>query len=415
MNREEYLCPKCGFELAHLDVAPNGTIRGLFGFLLTPGDTLHDRYCIQKVLGKGGFGATYLIEDLKLNGKRRALKEIPELLFDVYEVSLLSRLSHPAIPDITDRFMEDGMVYLILEFGGSRTLGSECQRLGGRMPLPKVISYAQQLCEAISYLHSQDPPIIHRDLKPDNILIDDNDQVMLIDFGLAKQSDPAATTRVLARAVSHGFSPPEQVLGTGTDERSDIYSFGATLYYLITGRIPAAAHERIAGTEIVPPSSLVPGFSSELDKLLLSTLSLNMGQRPGRIEDMKCIIEALSSLVTPEPQQPSKTVKLDPNASGFATPLPGTPIEGIKISSAERMPAIAEKGRSPWKLNSKAVIIIILITLITVLAISFYPRGKVIEEPKITTTQPSPPFPEKTRRPPLRSMIQQLLEGNKAK
>ena len=125
----EYRCSQCNLELAHLDVAANGVIRGIFGWLRAIDNTVENRYQIKSVLGKGGFGATYLVEDLRLSGKRRAIKEVPELLFDEYETTLLSRLNHPSIPDIIDRSVVDGMVYLVLEFGGSRTLGGRAQAI----------------------------------------------------------------------------------------------------------------------------------------------------------------------------------------------------------------------------------------------------------------------------------------------
>ena len=216
LEAREYRCAECGLELAHLDTAANGAIRGVFGWLLDIGQVVNDRYRVAAVLGKGGFGVTYLVDDLRLHGKRRALKEIPELLFDEHETRLLGRLNHPAIPDITDRFTRDGMVYLVLEFGGSRTLRTEQERQGGRIPVFALLPLIGQICSALTYLHAQDPPVVHRDLKPENILLDDNERVMLIDFGIAKESQADTATRTLGRAVTHGYSPPEQVLGTGT-------------------------------------------------------------------------------------------------------------------------------------------------------------------------------------------------------
>ncbi|WP_054774541.1 serine/threonine protein kinase [Methylogaea oryzae] len=185
-----YRCIGCGQDLAHVDTAPNGAVRGIFGWLKQENDLIGDRYRVKTVLGKGGFGATYLVEDQRVNGKRRALKEIPELLFDEYEVSLLSSLEHPAIPDIADRFTEAGMVYLVLKFGGNRTLQSECRRMNG-IPYATLKPWALELGNVLSYLHSRTPPIIHRDLKPENVLLDEGDRVMLIDFGIAKRPTAA--------------------------------------------------------------------------------------------------------------------------------------------------------------------------------------------------------------------------------
>lgn len=295
LSKREYRCGQCNLELAHLDVAANGVIRGIFGWLRGVGDTIENRYQVKSVLGKGGFGATYLVEDLRLSGKRRAIKEVPELLFDEYETTLLSRLNHPSIPDIIDRNVVEGMVYLVLEFGGSRTLGGERKQYQDRrIPQSKLLPWMRQLCEVLIYLHSQDPPIIHRDLKPDNILLDENDRIMLIDFGIAKESKPATMTRTLGRAATHGFSPPEQAMGTGTDERSDIYALAATFYALLTGENPPAAHERVAGKELVPPSQIVPDISPLLEAAILQALNLNVNHRQ---QTMKEFSQALETIV----------------------------------------------------------------------------------------------------------------------
>ena len=288
-----YRCVKCGLELAHIDVAPTGGVRGVFGYLHPEGDIILDRYRVKSVLGKGGFAATYLVEDQRLKGKTRAIKEIPELLFDEGETDLLSRLHHRAIPDIMDRQINDGMVYLVLEFGGSRTLESERRRLGGQIPHSQLVVWMRELCDVLAYLHSNDPPIVHRDLKPANILLSEDNSPMLIDFGIAKEATAATETRTLARAASSGFSPPEQALGTGTDERSDIYALGATLYALLTGKTPPGAHERIAGTELQAPSEIVEGLPGSLDAAVVRALDLNINRRQQSIAEFAQVFDEL--------------------------------------------------------------------------------------------------------------------------
>ncbi|MGR9117047.1 MAG: serine/threonine protein kinase [Gammaproteobacteria bacterium] len=280
----KYRCPGCEYELAHVDVAPNGAVRGIFGWLKGVDDLIGDRYKIQTVLGKGGFGATYLVEDQRVKGKRWALKEIPEMLFDEYEVSLLSGLDHPAIPIIVDRFNEKGMVYLVLKFGGSRTLATECKRKG-RIVFPELQNWIVQIGQVLEYLHARNPPIIHRDLKPENVLLDDEDRIMLIDFGIAKESTPNAMTRTLGRAASFGFSPPEQVMGTGTDVRSDIYSLSATVYFAVTGQTPVAAHERVSGKALTPPKSIATELPDGVNDMLLKGLNLNVNERPQTVSE----------------------------------------------------------------------------------------------------------------------------------
>lgn len=310
LKESGYQCPHCGFKLVYLDIAPNGMIRGILGWVRTRGDVIQERYRIKTVLGKGGFGVTYLVEDLRLDGKRWALKEIPEPLFDEYEVKLLAQLNHPAIPDVADRFTDGGMVYLILKFGGSKTLGSERARLGGKIPMSMLIPWIRQVCDALIYLHSRQPPIIHRDLKPDNILLDEHHKVMLIDFGIAKVASPSELTRTLGRAVTHGFSPPEQMMGSGTDERSDIYALGATVYFLLTGSRPPPVRERIAGTPLMPLTEILPEIPAELNEVILRSLHINPNQRQQTIQEFAQLFKQLDTGESADDPSPTRSPTL---------------------------------------------------------------------------------------------------------
>jgi len=347
-----YTCPRCEIGLAHLDTAPNGTLRGVIGWLRAPGDVLKDRYRIAKLLGRGGFAVTYLVEDLLLNGKRRALKEVPEILFDESEAGILSRIHHPAVPDIIDRFQLEGMVYLVLEFGGDRTLESVRRAEGGRVPLARVAPWADQLCDVLAYLHSQDPPIVHRDLKPENILLDERDRIMIIDFGIAKEATADGVTRTVARSVSHGFGPPEQALGTGTDERSDVYSLAATLYALLAGKPPPAAHERVSGAEVAPPSAGNPEVGPALEASLLRALSLNVLQRQASIDELRRDLVAAFGTAAgarAPATSASTTVSIDQIGGVASAPVTGTGpgvTTGSGVAGAVAAPARPRAG--PW-------------------------------------------------------------------
>jgi serine/threonine-protein kinase len=318
-----YLCPHCSLELAHLDIAPNGTVRKVVGWLLTPGTVVHERYRITGILGKGGFAATYLVRDTLLNSnKARALKEIPSSQHDDHETDLLSRLDHPAIPDIMDRFELGEMNYLVLKFGGSRTLEMERRKEGGTVAVATLLRWMAQLCDVLAYLHGQTPPVVHRDLKPDNILLDERDHIMLIDFGIAKESDGFAETRPLARSASYGFSPPEQMMSTGTDQRSDVYSLGATMYALLTGTIPVPAHERVAGVELKAAHELNSAIPPILDAAIMQALELNVNRRQQSIGELLQTLD--SSAWTSDGSGPDfstgpKTVRVDRNQGGPAT------------------------------------------------------------------------------------------------
>ncbi|MBI2799327.1 MAG: serine/threonine protein kinase [Gammaproteobacteria bacterium] len=281
----EYKC-SCGLELAYPEISPGGEVKGVLGWLSSPGTVVHQRYRVVQLLGRGGFGSTYLAEDMKLSNKRWALKEIPELMFDEHESRILAKLNHPSIPGITDREVVDGMVYMVLEFGGNRTFETVRRATPDkRIGLSQLAPWARQLCDVLAYMHAQTPPIVHRDLKPGNVLLDDQDRVMLIDFGIAKEAIESEQTRALGRAVTHGFSPPEQAMGSGTDARSDVYALGATIYYMLTAQRPPGARERIQGIEIGLPSTLVPGIPPAIDRALLQALSLNPNERQQTVQE----------------------------------------------------------------------------------------------------------------------------------
>ena len=294
LPEQGYTCQQCGFDLAYLDYTPTGGVRQVLGWVRSPGSVIHDRYRVQTVLGRGGFGSTYLVSDLRLNGRNRALKEIPPNMFDDQEPMLLSKLEHPGIPDITDRFECDGLVCLVLEFGGSQTLEGKRKELGGKIPLPLLLPWLCQLCDVLHYLHNRQPAIIHRDLKPGNILLDENNRIRLIDFGIAKVAVPSEATHTLGRAISQGFSSPEQIAGSGTDQRSDIYGLGATVYFLLSGVHPPSLSERLSNKTLKRLTDLVPDMPPEIERAVTQALDLNPEKRQQSIKELWDVFTAFS-------------------------------------------------------------------------------------------------------------------------
>lgn len=405
LSERDYRCINCRLELAHLDYAPNGTIRGVFGWLCAVGDVVLDRYQIKSVLGKGGFGAAYLVDDLQLNNRHRALKEVPAPMFDEYETELLTRLDHPGIPDIIERKTVNNMVYLVLKFGGSRTLGSERKQYSDRrIPQEKLYPWMRQLCEVLIYLHGQNPPIIHRDLKPDNILLNEDDRIMLIDFGIAKEAVADGRTRTLAMAVTVGFSPPEQVMGTGTDQRADVYALGATFYALLTGKNPAAAHQRIAGLELIPPSQLVPDVPPEVEDAIMTSLNLNMNHRQQSVAEFAI---ALSNVASMEISRsiPNQERSQRPGALGQANEIAySKATEGSQ--SRRYVPSTRQptSTRNP-QTRSQRTLILSLIGMIVVLAAlvttGYYyltqPSEPLESKPQAATPDDAQPVPSITQ------------------
>ena len=364
LKKRDYRCSNCKLEMAYLDYAANGSIRGIFGWLLAPGDVILDRYCVETVLGKGGFGATYLVADQQLSGKRRALKEVPELMFDEYEAALLIKLDHPAIPDIIERRAVDGMFYMVLKFGGTRTLGAESkQSPDKRIHEAKLIPWMRQLCEVLIYLHGQNPPIIHRDLKPDNILLNEDERIMLIDFGIAKESLPESLTRTLARAMSPGFSSLEQIIGNRTDERSDIYSLGATFYALLTGLKPPGADERVSGKRLTPPSEILPDVSPSVEEAIIQSLSLNINDRQQTMKEFYA--QAFGAYESGQPTRflDDGSTRILGQGDGDATVF--TPHPSMKTRAASAIPSRSASAQ-PKDAGSKLMPILAGIAVIAV-------------------------------------------------
>lgn len=410
LQERDYRCSNCRLELAHLDYAANGTIRGIFGWLCAVGDVVLDRYQIKSVLGKGGFGAAYLADDLQLNGKHRALKEVPLPMFDEYETSLLSRLDHPAIPDIIDRRTVNGMVYLVLKFGGSRTLGGERKQYPDRrIPQEKLFPWMRQLCDVLIYLHGQNPPIIHRDLKPDNILLNEDDRIMLIDFGIAKEAVADGRTRTLAMAVTVGFSPPEQVMGTGTDARADVYALGATFYALLTGKNPTPAHERIAGKELIPPSQLVPDVPPEVEEAIVKSLNLNMHQRQQSVKEFAMALSGIETMEFSRPitslEQAQRTVAMGRPTESTHGKLTGLKLPTGRVTAAQGQAAYIPipQPRSQRTLLLPLIGITILLAALVTAAYYYFaksPETTETKQPAVSNeVQPTPPVAPPTPQP----------------
>ena len=385
--KRDYRCSKCNLELAHLDFGPNGTIRGVFGWLLPVGEIFMDRYQVKQVLGKGGFGATYLVDDLRVAGKRRALKEVPDTLYDQQETSLLGRLDHPAIPDIIDHMAANGMQYLILKFGGSRTLGSERKASPDRrIPLDKLLPWMRQLCDVLTYLHSLNPPVIHRDLKPENILLNEDDRIMLIDFGIAKEG--SELTRTLAAAFSASFSSPEQIDGEGTDERADIYSLGATFYALLTGENPPGGFARVSGKEIIPPSQTVPDVPPEVEAAIMQALNLRKMDRQQSVREFALALGTGDSGNTRllDSDQTVRMTSMPDGVSAYTSPTAKVTGRGQKSLTREPVKQGDKEGGKP---------VLLWIGVATVIAVGVgisYSLFKTPEPPKaqsvaVETTQ----------------------------
>lgn len=266
---------------------------------LNPGDVLRERYRIKRFISQGGMGNIYQADDLRLEGRLCAIKEVrldPSLPEGTRrqtreqfqrEANTLARLDHPNLPKVSDIFSEGRSDFLVMDFVPGkdlRTLMIEARQRGEFLPERDVLGWGKQLAEALIYLHSQNPPILHRDIKPSNLKLTPNGVVKLVDFGLVKilAADDATITIVQGRGTAL-YTPLEQYGGdTGhTDVRSDIYAFGATLYHLMTNTPPVEARERFLNPQrMVYMQEINPNISPRTERTVHWAMSLHPDQRP---------------------------------------------------------------------------------------------------------------------------------------
>ena len=320
---------------------------------LAAGQTLNNRYRIVKLLGQGGFGAVYRAWDVQMEGAC-AVKEnldtssAAQRQFE-REAKLLYKLRHPNLPRVFDHFVIEGQgQYLVMDFIEGQDLESMLHAADGPLPEAQVLDWIGQVSDALTYLHSQDPPIIHRDIKPANIRITPDSQAVLVDFGIAKSSDPGMQTSTGARALTPGFAPIEQYGLGKTDARSDIYALGATLYTLMTGERPVESVQRTIKENLKPPESFNPGVTAALSTSIRRALEMDPDRRFQSAAEFK---GSLKASVESEPAlfRPVSPTQLSPAPYAIPASQP-----------------IAAKPRTPtsqlrWGLLGGAVILAVLV------------------------------------------------------
>jgi len=283
---------------------------------LAPNTMIQNRYLIVHLIGKGGMGEVYLAVDQRL-GSAIALKRTffadDEMLGNAFEreARTLARLRHPVLPKVSDHFVENGEQYLVMEHIAGDDLAKRLEVAQKPFPLSWVLFWADQLLDALSYLHSHEPPIIHRDIKPQNLKLTDENHIVLLDFGLSKNSTAQTITGGTGATGSTGsvvgytphYAPMEQIRGTGTSPKSDVYSLSATLYQLMTNSVPADALSRadslLNGMEdpIRPLASINPEISPEISAVILKGMEVSQDKRwPNAREMQRAMRKAFSSM-----------------------------------------------------------------------------------------------------------------------
>lgn len=272
--------------------------------MIETGKILQQRYRIDKQIGQGGMGAVYVATDERF-GSTVAIKETL-FMDDNYrkaierEARLLNSLKHTALPRVSDHFLEENGQFLVMEYIPGEDLAFMLERDGKPFSVEQVMVWADQLLDALDFLHNQQNPVIHRDIKPQNLKITAKGQIILLDFGLAKGNPTDAGHLTAAKSIfgySRNYASLEQIQGTGTDPRSDLYSLAATLYHLVTGQPPEDALTRAMSVLSNQPDPLVPahlvrddiplGFSG----ILQNALDLNASARPQSAVEMRRMLK----------------------------------------------------------------------------------------------------------------------------
>ena len=264
--------------------------------MLETGSVLKDRYLIEKHLGKGGMGSVYLGIDQTF-GSKVAIKETIvhggglEEAFE-REARVLNRLRHGAIPVVMDYFIEGEGRFLVMQYIPGDDLSTLMERSKKPFQLEKVLEWADILCDALTYLHTQDPPIIHRDIKPQNLKLTDRQEIVLLDFGLSKAAVGSGEKSQSIFGYTPNYAPLEQVQGEGTDARADIYSLAATLYRFLTGVKPLDAVSRATRQPdpLAPIHQIVPSISRQVSDVIMSALAIRPENRPATAADFRAAL-----------------------------------------------------------------------------------------------------------------------------
>jgi len=323
------------------------------------------KYVVKRELGRGGMGAVYLAEQTGL-GREVAVKElVPSAAADpvalkrfLQEAQVMARTSHPNLVQVYDLEQIEGANYIVLEFVRGRSLRDWLNR--GPIPLPQVFAMMHGVLQALDYAHRH--AIVHRDMKPENVLISDEGDVKVADFGIARLTDdsggPGSTATKTGTTVgTPQYMSPEQVASSKVDGRSDLYSTGIMFYELLVGQPPFTASEADGPFTLMakhvqappkPPSVLKPGLDPALEEVVLKSLSKRPEDRYQSGQEFDSAVSTVADRLCPGWQR-----SLDPGAdltkmvprAGSTLP-PGT-ITAMPVQYASPPPIQAAYNPTP--------------------------------------------------------------------
>ena len=399
--------------------------------MLTPETILQGRYRIVRQLGQGGMGAVYEAIDQRLD-TTVALKETlfaDERLRKQFEreARLLARLHHPALPRVSDHFSEGDGQFLVMQFIPGDDLSEKMNRKRGPFPSDQVLTWADQLLDALDYLHTQDPQIVHRDIKPQNLKLTARGQIILLDFGLAK-GQAGEISRVTTAASIFGYTPNyaplEQIQGLGTDSRSDLYALGATLYHLMTGVKPPDALTRAAALVNGQPDPLArasvanPAVSPAIDQFLAKAMAQNRDQRYSSAAEMRKDLHAADQASTVVSRGEAQTVLFPPAAASTVAVATETIPRQQTVPAGETTVVRPLRDRRrvlPWIVSGSALLLLVCGMFAF---FAFQNRGikvvQVLPTPAPTetpaTNTPTPEHSQQQEKPPVEETAKKIEE-----
>ena len=317
--------------------------------LIAPGTVLAGQYLIGRVLGRGGFGVTYLGRDLALD-RRVAIKEylprgvacrdngssgvVAELGDEEFFARGLERFrdegqhlaqleQHPNVVSVKTYLQTNGTGYLVMHYLEGRTLSEYQKDQGGRLPEDKVVPILMQMLDGLRAVHRAG--LLHRDLKPDNLFLTEDGHIKLLDFGAAKRLGGIAAQSTMAPLTLHYASPEQFAYAKGEQitlgVESDVYGVGATAYHLLTGQLPVPADERQAGKSLPSPHDTTHGrVSSALSASVMRAMSLAEAERYPSVEPF---LKALSGLAAESPEPGTIPVRCPGCEQDFSVGSPG--------------------------------------------------------------------------------------------
>ena len=381
---------------------------------LPTGSVIHNRYVVEKVLGRGGFSAVYLVRDQRVRHNLFALKEVidpqkRERERFRFEAEVLRRVDHPSLPRVYRVFEDEAnnRAYILMDYiEGPNLEVLRRQQAEKRFSVQQVLSIMGPIMNAVAYLHQQKPPIIHRDIKPANIIVPTSgDEAVLVDFGIAKEFDPDSTTTAV-RHASPGYGSPEHY-ATGTNPRTDIYSLGATLYTLLTGHVPADAFYRTTqmGSRGVDPlepiHNYAPNVPRHMADAIYRAMELDSEKRFPTVQDFWQAVtnESPAPIIPASAVAPiallSQPADLQTPAEPEPRPAPLLPASTTVVNPAARANRRDRRRTGAWLLLSLALLIGIASAAIFLPALLtrhagptiLTPTAKATHSPVATTTR----------------------------